>query len=125
MSRFAAVLAWVAGFGFGLPGAYGAAYLTSHDEVWSFLGFPTYGGGPFESWGFPTLPMQMAFVVVCAAELVTGGLLWREHPAGRTLSLTLLPFELFFWFGFALPFGFVLGALRAALTVVRTQPRVR
>jgi len=125
VSRFAAVLAWVAGFGFGLPGAYGAAYLTSHDEVWSFLGFPTYGGGPFESWGFPTLPMQMAFVVVCAAELVTGGLLWREHPAGRTMSLTLLPFELFFWFGFALPFGFVLGALRAALTVVRTQPRVR
>ena len=122
MSRFAAVLAWVAGFGFGLPGAYGAAYLTSHDEVWSFLGFPTYGGGPFESWGFPTLPMQMAFVAVCAAELVTGGLLWREHPAGRTMSLTLLPFELFFWFGFALPFGFVLGALRAALTVVRTRP---
>ena len=122
MSRFAAVLAWVAGFGFGLPGAYGAAYLTSHDEVWSFLGYPTYGGGPFESWGFPTLPMQMAFVVVCAAELVTGGLLWREHPAGRTMSLTLLPFELFFWFGFALPFGFVLGALRAALTALRTRP---
>jgi len=122
VSRFAAVLAWVAGLGFGLPGAYGAAYLTSHDEVWSFLGYPTYGGGPFESWGLPTLPMQMAFVVVCAAELITGNLLWRDRPAGRPMSLALLPFELFFWFGFALPFGFVLGALRAALTVVRTTP---
>jgi hypothetical protein len=113
------VLAWVAGFGFGLPGAYGAAYLTRHAEVWTFLGFPTYGGGPFEAWGLPTLPMQMAFVIVCVAELVAGNLLWVGHPAGRTLSLALLPVEMFFWFGFALPFGFVLGAARAALTMVR------
>ena len=78
------MLAWVAGFGFGLPGAYGAAYLTRHAEVWTFLGFPTYGGGPFESWGFPTLPMQMAFVLVCVAELIAGNLLWLRRPAGRT-----------------------------------------
>jgi hypothetical protein len=118
----AAVLAWLAGLGFGLPGAYGAAYLTSRGEVWSFFGFPTYGGGPFESWGLPTLPMQMAFVLVCVAELLMGNLLWARRPAGRTLSLALLPVELFFWLGFALPFGFVLGAARAALTVVRVDP---
>ncbi len=122
MPRTAAVLAWVAGFGFGLPGAYGAAYLTRHAEVWTFLGFPTYGGGPFESWGFPTLPMQMGFVLVCVAELFAGNLLWVGHPAGRIMSLALLPVEVFFWFGFALPFGFVLGAARAALTVVRPRP---
>jgi hypothetical protein len=116
------VLAWVAGFGFGLPGAYGAAYLTRHAEVWTFLGFPTYGGGPFESWGLPTLPMQMAFVLVCAAELIAGNLLWLRRPAGRTLSLALFPVEAFFWFGFALPFGFILGAARVALTVVRPRP---
>jgi len=45
VTRIAAVLAWLAGLGFGLPGAYGAAYLTSHGEVWTFFGFPTYGGG--------------------------------------------------------------------------------
>ena len=117
MTRTAAVIAWIAGLGFGLPGAYGAAYLTRHAEVWTFLGYPTYGGGPFESWGFPTLPMQMAFVLVCVAELTAGNLLWLRRPAGRTLSLALLPVEVFFWIGFALPFGFVLGALRAALSL--------
>jgi hypothetical protein len=122
VTRIAAVLAWLAGFGFGLPGAYGAAYLTSHGEVWKLFGFPTYGGGPFESWGLPTLLVQMAFVLVCVAELFMGNLLWLGRPAGRTMSLTLLPVELFFWFGFALPFGFVLGAARAALTVVRMRP---
>jgi len=122
VTKAAAVLAWVAGFGFGLPGAYGAAYLARNAEVWTFLGLPTYGGGPFESWGLPTLPMQMAFVLVCVAELITGNLLWVGHPAGRTMSLALLPFEAFFWFGFALPFGFVLGAARAGLTVVRPTP---
>jgi hypothetical protein len=120
--RFAAVLAWLAGIGFGLPGAYGAAYLTSHGEVWIFHGVPTYGGGPFQDWGLPTLLMQMAFVLVCVAELVCGNLLWLRRPAGRTMSLALLPVEVFFWFGFALSFGFILGALRAALTVVRVPP---
>jgi hypothetical protein len=119
VTRTAAVLAWLAGLGFGLPGAYGAAYLTSHGKVWTFFGFPTYGGGPFESWGLPTLPLQMAFVLVCVAELMMGNLLWVGRPAGRTMSLALLPVELFFWFGFSLPFGFLLGAARAALTVVR------
>ena len=57
-------------------------------------------------------------VVVCVLELAMGNLLWARRPAGRTLSLALLPFELFFWFGFALPFGFVVGAARAAITVV-------
>jgi hypothetical protein len=66
--------------------------------------------------------MQMAFVLVCATELILGNLLWLGRPAGRTLSLALFPVEAFFWFGFALPFGFVLGAARVALTVVRPTP---
>jgi hypothetical protein len=66
--------------------------------------------------------MQMAFVLVCVAELITGNLLRQGHPAGRTLSLALLPVEAFVWFGFALPFGYVLGAARAALSVVRPTP---
>ena len=109
------------GLRLGLPGAYGAAYLTRHAEVWTFLGYPTYGGGPFESWGFPTLPMQMAFVLVCATALILGNLLWRA--AGRPDPVAgVFQVEAFFWFGFALPFGFVLGAVRVALTVVRPTP---
>ena len=122
MARTAAVLAWVAGLGFGLPGAYGAVHLAEHGEVWTFLGFPTYGKGPFDAAGLPTtVPLQTAFVVVCAAEVVDGYLLWRGRPAGRRLSLALLPVELVFWTGFALPFGFPLGLARAALTLRRPE----
>jgi hypothetical protein len=117
------VLAWCAGLGFGLPGAYGAVHLARQGEVWTFLGFPTYGEGPFDSAGLPTsLPLQTAFVAVCAAEVVDGYLLWRGRPSGRVLSLALLPAELVFWVGFALPFGFLLGAGRVALTLRRPQP---
>jgi hypothetical protein len=123
MTRAAALLAWCAGLGFGLPGAYGAVHLARHGEVWTFLGFPTYGDGPFASAGLPTtVPLQTAFVAVCAAEVVDGCLLWRGRPSGRVLSLALLPAELVFWVGFALPFGFPLGAGRVALTLRRPQP---
>ena len=30
------------------------AYFAATGEVWTFLGFPTYGGGPFERWGVST-----------------------------------------------------------------------
>ncbi len=64
--------------------------------------------------------MQMAFVLVCAAEVVDRQpALAAAGPAGRTLSLALFPVEAFFWFGFALPFGFVARTARVALTVVR------
>jgi hypothetical protein len=68
------------------------------------------------------VPLQTAFVAVCAAEVVDGYLLWRGRPAGRVLSLALLPVELVFWVGFALPFGFPLGAGRVALTWRRPRP---
>ncbi len=116
--RLAGALAWAAGLGFGVPGAYGAVHLARHGEVWTFLGFPTYGDGPFDAAGLSTtVPLQTAFVAVCAAEVVDGVLLWRGHPAGRRLSWALLPAELAFWTGFALPFGVVFGLGRVALTV--------
>lgn len=118
MTRAAAVCSQVLGLGFGLPGAYGAWYYARHGEVWSFLGFPTYGDGPFERWGFPTsVALLLGFVVVCAAEVVVGTLLWRGAPTAAWLALALLPVELVFWIGFALPFGPLLGLARSALVV--------
>ena len=43
--RAAALLSWGLGLGFGVPGAYGAWFFADHGDVWSFLGFPTYGVG--------------------------------------------------------------------------------
>ena len=118
MTKAAAVCSLVLGLGFGLPAVYGAWYYARHDEVWTFLGFPTYGGGPFERAGISTsVPLLLGFVVICAAEVALGVLLLLDwHPA-LWLSLAVLPFELAFWVGFALPFGFVLGFARVGLTI--------
>lgn len=120
--RVAACLAWVTGLGFGPLGVYGTAYLARNGDVWYFMGFPTYGDGPFEVIGVPTTVGLLAgFVTVCVAELVIGILLWKRRRAGLWLSLALLPLEAAYWLGFALPFGPVLGAARtvAVLSALR------
>jgi hypothetical protein len=125
-SKAAAVFAWLTGLGFGLPGVFGVRYYVEHGTFWTFMGFPTYGDGPFEDTGIPTtLPLLVAFVAVCAAELVMGWLLWRRTRSGVVLALALLPVELAFWVGFALPFGFVFGAARTAVVLLGllTRPR--
>src|SRR3712207_3466979 len=45
MVRLAAILSIILGLGFGLPCAYGIRHLSRTGEVWTLLGFPTYGGG--------------------------------------------------------------------------------
>lgn len=124
--KAAAALAWVSGLGFGLPGAYGTWYLVNRGEVWTFMGFPTYGNGPFDTIGIETTaPLLVAFLLVCAAELVAGWLLWRHQRGGESLALVLLPFEFAFWIGFALPAGPVLGIARTALVATAWARRRR
>ena len=63
--RAAASQAWLAGLGFGLPGAYGTAYFARHGDIWTFVGFPTYRGDPFEAIGLPTsVGLLSGFVTV-------------------------------------------------------------
>ncbi len=115
MRRAAGALAWVAGLGFGPLGVYGTAYVAQHHEVWHFMGFPTYGDGPFERIGITTsVPLLIGFVAVCAAEVVVGSMLWAGRPNARWLSFALLPLEVAYWIGFALPVGPVLGVMRTA-----------
>ncbi len=119
MTQAAAILAWISGLGFGLPAVFGLRYFAQYHEVWTFMGFPTYGGGPFERWGIPTsVPLLAGFIAVCAAELVVGVLLWSDVSIGLWLAVALLPFELVFWIGFALPYGAILGAVRTVLVIV-------
>ena len=119
MTRTAAVLAWIAGLGFGLPCAYAIWVLADRGEVWTFLGFPTYGGGPFEDIGVhTTVPLLAGYLLVCIAEVGAGWMLWQHRRVGRLLALALLPLELVFWIGFALPFGPVLGLARTVLILI-------
>ena len=125
MLKVAAACSMLLGLGFGLPAAYGARHLATTGEIWTFLGFPTYGGGPFERWGIPTtVPLMLAFVAVCMAEVVVAVLLWADHTAGLWLALALLPFEIVFWIGFALPFAPPFGIARTVLVaLVLNGPR--
>ena len=118
MTKAAAVCSLVLGLGFGLPGVYGAWFYARHGEVWRFLGFPAYGDGPFERWGISnSVALQLGFVAECAAEVVVGALLWSEATIAPWLALALLPVELVYWTGFALPFGPLLGLARTALVI--------
>jgi hypothetical protein len=65
-----------------------------------------------------TVPLILAFVAVCAAEAVVGVLLWTGAPHAGAVSLVLLPFELVFWIGFALPLGPPVGIARAILVLL-------
>lgn len=112
----AAVCSLLLGVGFGVPGVLGAMHLARTGGVWTFLGFPTYGDGPFEQWGIPTsVTLLGGFVLVCAAELVLGVMILTDAPGTKALAIGLLPFELAYWVGFALPAGPPLGIARTVL----------
>lgn len=107
------------GLGFGLPGIFGIRHFARTGEVWTFMGFPTYGKGPFERIGIPTsTPLLVGFVAVCLAEVVLGGMILADAPGAKVLALALLPVELAFWIGFALPLGPPLGIARTVLVLL-------
>jgi len=111
--KVAAVLGACSGLGFGIPCAFGLRHFARTGEVWTFMRFPTYGKGPFEKAGLQTsVPLLGAFLVVCSAEVATAWLLWKRPRTGTAISHVLLPAELLFWAGFALPFGPPLGVAR-------------
>jgi hypothetical protein len=111
--RAAAISAGLAGLGFGIPGVFGVKHFAETGEVWTFMGFPTYGDGPFTSIGIETsTPLLAGYVAVCAAETGLAVALWRGTPWARKASTALLPVEAAYWVGFALPFGPVLGLAR-------------
>jgi hypothetical protein len=124
LARGAAITSLFLGLGFGLPCLYGVWYFATRHEVWNFLGFPTYGDGPFEANGIPTtVPLLIGFLIVCALEVATGGLLWAPRPSGYWIGILLLPFEAVYWIGFDLPFGPLLGIARTVLIVVAVWSR--
>lgn len=107
------------GLGFGLPCVFAIRHFARTGEVWTFLGFPTYGNGPFERIGVQTsTALLVGFLAVCIAEVALGVMLWAGTPYAPTASFGLLPFELVFWIGFALPLGPLLGIARVVLLLL-------
>ena len=115
----AGTLSVLLGIGFGLPCLVGIIHLRRTGEMWTFLGFPTYGDGPFQRLGIPTSTgLLVAFLGVCLVEVAVGVMIWSDAPGANLLSLVVLPFEFAFWIGFALPFGPPLGIARTVLVML-------
>lgn len=116
MKQAAGSVSLFLGLGFGLPGIFAIRHFAQTGEVWTFMGFPTYGNGPFERVGVHTsTALLVGFLSLCIAEIAVGALLWADTPYAPAMSHGMLPFELAFWIGFALPLGLPLGIARAVL----------
>lgn len=119
MTTAAAIGSISLGLGFGLPAVAGAVHVARTGQVWTFLGFPTYGGGPFEQVGLPTtVPLLAIFALVGVAEVAAGVMLLLGAPHAVTFAYLLLPIECVFWVGFALPFGPPVGIARTVLLLL-------
>lgn len=118
--RLAALLLWLSGAGFGLPCLQAMDSLRAGRGIPYVLGFPAYGGGPFEYYGLPTtVPLLLGFLVVCLLEGLAGWLVWRGKRRGAILALLLLPAGAVYWWGFGLPFGPIFALVRTLLIVQR------
>jgi hypothetical protein len=106
MIKIAALCSWLQGLGFGLPCLYGIWYLVNKKSIAYFMGFPTYGYGPFEKIGVhSTTPLLTGFFLICALECVAGWGIWSGDKGSAVLSMAIIPLEMMFYIGFALPFG--------------------
>ncbi|MEO8632209.1 MAG: hypothetical protein ABI466_02535 [Chloroflexota bacterium] len=124
--RGAAILFWLIAAGFGVYAFPAAAYLIEHRELpMTAFGFRAYGGGWFERFSPEVFAVLLGvFVGICAVEAFAGWLLWHGTRAGGFLMLALLPVEIVFWSGFAVPIPPVaavvrLGLLAAAWSALR------
>ena len=118
--RGAAVLLWIGAAGFGLPALPIARHLLVHRELPMVFGlFRAYGGGYFERFPPETFAILIGlFVGLSAVEAFAGWLLWTGSRAGGFLTLLLLPPEVVFWMGFALPFPPIGAVVRLGLLAI-------
>ena len=116
--RIAAVLHILNGLGFGVFIPFSIARLVQRDEILRVMGLPTYGEGPFQHRGIETsVPLLVGFLLVNLLLVVAGVLVWNGQRFGAILGvITLVPGAVYWW-GFALPFGPLLG-LGSALLVL-------
>jgi hypothetical protein len=116
MLKIASICMWFSGIGFGIPGIYGIWHFMKTKKIAIFMGFTTYGNGPFEKIGVHTsVPLLTGFLFVCILECISGWGLWNGEKGSAVLSLAIIPAELFFFIGFALPAGPILIVVRTIL----------
>jgi hypothetical protein len=111
------VLMLLVAAGFGIPAPFVASFYLRERTPPSFMGlFPMYGGGPLDRFSPEVFAVFLGvFTALCALEAYTGWLLWNGEPVGARMTLVLLPIEIAFWAGFALPIPPLIAVARIAL----------
>ena len=75
--------------------------------------------GPFEALGIDALIVAgLAFVAISAFKFLAAWWLWNGQLDGAVLQLILLGVSSIFWYGFAVPYGPVLGIPQVILLVL-------
>lgn len=117
--RIASVLLWINGIGFGVFCIPAIRNLSAGRDIPMVMGLPAYGRGPFERIGISTtVPLLVAFLLVCALQVVAGIMVWGGSKAGAILAIVSFPMGAVFWWGFALPFGPVFAVISTLLIIL-------
>ena len=108
---------WLVAAGFGIPAPFVASHLLRERALPSFMGlFPMYGGGPFDRFSPEVFAMLLGlFTAGCALEAYAGWLLWNGQHVGGLMTLVLVPIEVLFWVGFAVPIPPLIAIARLSL----------
>jgi hypothetical protein len=126
MVRFAGFSALVNAVGFGGFDVAAIRHFSRDHEVWSSLGNPTYGYGPFYEHGIDTtVPLLLAFLGACALLAVGGGLLLVRRRSGVVVTLAGLIVCTPFWWGFDLPWAWINAATVLLLLSLAWAGRMR
>lgn len=115
-ARIAAVLTWVYAAGFGLSTIPVAAFFLREGRLPVFAGLFESYGGPWSArvHARTFVALLMAFFVVTLIAAWAAWLVWNGSKVGAVLALVLLPIEVVFWVGFALPIPWLIGVARVA-----------
>jgi hypothetical protein len=94
-----------------------AAHLLRERTLPTFMGlFPMYGGGLFERWSVEVFAVLLGlFAALSALEAFAAWLLWEGERLGALMTIALLPIEVLFWAGFAVPIPPLIALARIGL----------
>ena len=85
-------------------------YALTHRSLPTIAGIIKALSGPFEALGMDALIVAgLVFVAVSALKFLSAYWLWNLRLDGAILQLTLLGVSAIFWYGFAVPYGPLLG----------------
>lgn len=119
MLKIASICLWISGLGFGIPCIYGIWHFLKTRKIATVMGFPSYGYGPFEKAGIATsTPLLTGFLLVCVLECICGWGLWTGNKGMACLSFAIMLPELFYFIGFALPFGPPFMVIRSIILLI-------